>query len=73
MQWYYIEKKLPKFNNNGKMIFNWMQWERDNSVPKIHPNQKPIPILKKSHRNIYRCWRCSNRPMRREWNNFISC
>ena len=39
--------KLPKFNNNGRMIFNWMEWERDNSVPKIHPNQKPIPLLKK--------------------------
>lgn len=39
--------KLPKFNNNGRMIFNWMDWERDNSVPKIHPTQKPIPLLKK--------------------------
>lgn len=39
--------KLPKFNNHGKMIFNWMEWERDNSVQKIHPTQKPIPLLKK--------------------------
>jgi site-specific DNA-methyltransferase (adenine-specific) len=39
--------KLPKFNNNGKMIFNWMTWEKDNSCPKIHPTQKPLPILKK--------------------------
>lgn len=39
--------KLPKFNNNRKMIFNWMEWKTDNSVPKIHPTQKPIPILKK--------------------------
>ena len=39
--------KLPKFNNNGKMIFNWFEWRRDNSVPKIHPTQKPIPLLKK--------------------------
>jgi len=39
--------KLPKFNNDGKMIFNWMYWEKDNSVPKIHPNQKPLPVLKK--------------------------
>ena len=38
--------KLPKFNNNGKMIFNWFNWERDNSVPKIHPTQKPLPVLK---------------------------
>lgn len=39
--------KLPKFNNHGRMILNWMEWERDNSVPKIHPTQKPIPLLKR--------------------------
>jgi site-specific DNA-methyltransferase (adenine-specific) len=39
--------KLPKFNNEGKMVFNWMQWETDNSYPKIHPTQKPIPVLKR--------------------------
>lgn len=41
-------EKLPKFNNNGKMIFNWMYWERDGKeIPKIHPTQKPIGLLKK--------------------------
>lgn len=39
--------KLPKFNNGGKMIFNWMEWGKDNTVPKIHPTQKPIPLLQK--------------------------
>lgn len=39
--------KLPKFNNNGKMVFNCMDWVRDSSVPKIHPTQKPIPVLKR--------------------------
>lgn len=39
--------KLPKFRNDRKMIFNWMHWEVDNSYPKIHPTQKPIPVLKK--------------------------
>lgn len=39
--------KLPKFNNDGKMIFNWMNWSRDSQVPKIHPTQKPIPVLKR--------------------------
>lgn len=41
--------KLPKFNNNGKMIFDWMEWERDslNDIPKIHPTQKPVKVLKK--------------------------
>lgn len=41
--------KLPLFNNDHKMIFNWFKWERDNKkiIPKIHPTQKPINILKK--------------------------
>lgn len=39
--------KLPKFNNNGKMIFNWMEWPRDNSVERIHPTQKPVQLLKR--------------------------
>jgi len=39
--------KLPKFNNNGKMIFNWMYWERDGKgIPRIHPTQKPVGLLK---------------------------
>lgn len=41
--------KLPKFNNDGKMIFNWFYWNRDNAkeYPKIHPTQKPVSVLKK--------------------------
>lgn len=40
--------KLPKFRNNGKMIFNWFEWKRDSKkeYPKIHPAQKPIGVLK---------------------------
>ncbi len=38
--------RLPKFNNNGKMIFNCMDWPRDNESEKIHPTQKPIELLK---------------------------
>ena len=39
-------EKLPKFNNNGKMIFNWFNWQRDDKrYPKIHPTQKPILVL----------------------------
>ncbi|MDD3443189.1 MAG: site-specific DNA-methyltransferase [Sulfurimonas denitrificans] len=38
--------KLPKFNNNGKMVFNWMKWGRDKAdIPKIHPTQKPVGLL----------------------------
>ena len=40
-------EKLPKFNNNGKMVFNAIEWERDNTTPKIHPTQKPVPLLEK--------------------------
>lgn len=53
--------KLPKFNNGrrigedgkpirgtGHMVFDWFQWERDGKdVPKIHPTQKPVNVLKK--------------------------
>jgi len=39
--------KLPKFNNNGKMIFNIMDWPRDNETEKIHPTQKPVKLLEK--------------------------
>jgi len=40
--------KLPKFNNNGKMVFNCMEWEKDSSkTPKLHPNQKPLKVLQK--------------------------
>jgi len=39
--------KLPKFRNNGKMVFNCMDYERDNETPKIHPTQKSIHVLKK--------------------------
>lgn len=39
--------KLPKFRNEGKMIFNCMDYERDNDTPKIHPTQKSIHVIKK--------------------------
>jgi site-specific DNA-methyltransferase (adenine-specific) len=38
--------KLPKFRNNGKMIFNCIDWPRDNDSQKIHPTQKPVELLK---------------------------
>ena len=40
-------EKLPKFNNNGKMVFNIIDWERDTETVKIHPTQKPIKLLEK--------------------------
>lgn len=53
--------KLPKFRNGAKfdetgktirgtghMIFNWFTWEKDGKdIPKIHPAQKPVVVLKK--------------------------
>lgn len=38
--------KLPKFRNNGKMIFNCMDYKRDTETPKIHPTQKAIHVLR---------------------------
>lgn len=38
---------LPKFRNNGKMVFNWFAWEQDKDIPKIHPAQKPVNVLKR--------------------------
>lgn len=38
-------ERLPKFNNNGKMIFNCFDYERDTLTPKIHPTQKPVKLL----------------------------
>lgn len=44
----FYRDKLPKFNNNGKMVFNWFNWEKDgDEIPKIHPTQKPIKVLKR--------------------------
>ena len=37
--------KLPKFNNEGRMVFNCFDWVRDTKTPKIHPTQKPVPLL----------------------------
>lgn len=42
--------KLPKFRNNGKMIFNVIDWESDDKnvlYRKIHPTQKPVALLEK--------------------------
>ncbi len=44
----FYRQKLPKFNNNGKMIFNCIDWVKDGKeVPKLHPTQKPVNLLKK--------------------------
>lgn len=39
--------KLPKFNNDGQMVFNCMDWSRDLGMARIHETQKPIPLLKR--------------------------
>jgi site-specific DNA-methyltransferase (adenine-specific) len=38
--------KLPKFRNNGKMIFNCIDWPRESRYKKIHPTQKPVELYK---------------------------
>lgn len=38
--------KLPKFNNNKKMVMNCIDWVKDwKEIPKIHPTQKPVNLL----------------------------
>ena len=41
--------KLPKFNNGGRMVFDWFEWLKDSQTryPKIHPTQKPVCVLKR--------------------------
>jgi site-specific DNA-methyltransferase (adenine-specific) len=39
--------KLPKFNNKGNMVFNCLDYVRDTATPKLHPTQKPIPLLER--------------------------
>lgn len=39
--------RLPKFNNDGRMIFNCFEWAADSDTPKIHPTQKPVPLLER--------------------------
>lgn len=44
----FYRDKLPKFNNNRKMIMNCIDWDKDpNTVEKIHPTQKPVALLSK--------------------------
>ena len=39
--------KLPKFNNDGRMVFNCIDWAKDTATPKVHPTQKPVALLRR--------------------------
>ena len=40
--------KLPKFNNDGHMIYNCFDWQTDGAeIPKCHPTQKPVKLLQR--------------------------
>lgn len=41
----FYRDKLPKFRNDGKMFFECRPWIDDRETPKIHPTQKPVPVL----------------------------
>ncbi len=43
----FYRDKLPKFRNEGKMVMNVMDWEKDTASPKLHPTQKPVPLLER--------------------------
>ena len=38
--------RLPKFNNDGRMIFNNVPYPRDTQTVKVHPTQKSVPLLR---------------------------
>lgn len=38
-------ERLPKFNNDGRMIFNCIDWVGDKHIEKLHPTQKPVSVL----------------------------
>lgn len=39
--------KLPKFNNEGCMVFNCMDWVKDSDTIKVHPTQKPVRLIRR--------------------------
>lgn len=41
----FYREHLPKFRNDGKMVFTCMPWIEDKNTPKVHPTQKPVPLL----------------------------
>jgi site-specific DNA-methyltransferase (adenine-specific) len=43
----FYRDKLPKFNNHGNMVFNCFDWPRTDDTPKVHPTQKPVPLLER--------------------------
>ncbi|MFP3041860.1 site-specific DNA-methyltransferase [Treponema primitia] len=42
----FYRDKLPKFNNNGRMVFNCLEYKRDTETPKVHPTQKSIHVIR---------------------------
>ena len=41
----FYRDKLPNFNNDGKMVFNCLDWNKDTTTPKIHNTQKPYQMF----------------------------
>lgn len=39
--------RLPKFNNNGEMVYNCFDFPRELGMPRTHPTQKPLALLKR--------------------------
>jgi site-specific DNA-methyltransferase (adenine-specific) len=43
-----VDANGKNIEGTGHMVFNWFAWETDEKdVPKIHPAQKPVKLLKK--------------------------
>lgn len=46
--WEYTDEELELMESGECGIPDWFQWERDGTdIPKIHPTQKPVKVLKK--------------------------
>lgn len=41
----FYRDKLPKFRNNGKMVYNIMDWRKNTETPRVHPTQKPLNLI----------------------------
>lgn len=43
----FYRQKLPMFNNHGRMVMTCQPWARDANTPKVHPTQKPVPLMER--------------------------
>jgi DNA modification methylase len=43
-----VDENGKNIRGTGHMVFDWFEWEKDGKeIPKIHPAQKPVKLMKK--------------------------